>query len=102
MHTISTNDKVRFRALLACIKIYTVLGPLVVVALIRGLALDGDVAVHWVVAGYFLSFLVLLFAGISQLSSGLRKAAHSSFIYAGVALFWICVALFLLPRLAST
>jgi hypothetical protein len=102
MHLVSTNGKERFRGLLFSFKAYAVLGPLVLVALVRGTALNGDTAVYLVEVGYAFSFLVLLFAGISQSSAGLRKSAYSSFIFAGVALLWILVLLLLLPSLAST
>jgi hypothetical protein len=70
-------------------KAYIVLCPLICAALIRGLALEGDVAEHWVAVGCFVSCVVLLFAGIMQLALGLRQAASWSYVLAGVAVFWI-------------
>ena len=102
MDFISTSGKERFRAVLISLKIFAMVGPLILVVLIRGGGLDGDVAVHLLAVGYAVTFLVLLFAGFGQLSAGLRKLAYSSFVFAGVALLWILVLLLLLPSLAST
>lgn len=102
MDFVSTNGKERFRAVLILLKIFAVIGPLILVALIHGAGLDGDVAVHLLAAGYAFTFLVLLFVGFGQLSAGLHKLAYSSFVFAGVALLWNLVLLLLLPSLAST
>jgi hypothetical protein len=102
MNFVSTSGKERFRAALISLKIFAVVGPLILVALIRGAGLDGDVAVHLLAVGYAVTFFVLLFAGLGQLSAGLRKPAYSSFIFAGVALLWILLLLLLLPSLART
>jgi hypothetical protein len=101
MQYISTKSKVGFRALLFLIKAYVVVGPFVLVALVDYAGLEGSTAIAITTLGNVAAFFVLLSIGLSQLSSGLRKAAHSTFIYAGVAVFWILVVLFLLPRLAS-
>ena len=101
MDFVSTNGKERFRAALISLKLYAVLAPLILVALIRGAGLAGDVAVHLLAICYVITFLVLLLVGIGQLSAGLRKLAYSSFVFAGVALLWILVLLLLLPSLAS-
>ena len=102
MHTIHATKKERFRPLLISLKVYAVIAPLILVALIRGAGLIGETAVHWLMAGNAVTFFVLLFAGIIQLASGLRKSAYSSFIYSGVSLLWVLVLVFLLPSLAST
>jgi hypothetical protein len=99
MQTISTT-KERFKPLLILLKIYVVVAPLILVALIRGVGLDGDVAVHLLTAGYAVTVCVLLFAGIYQLSAGLRKSAYSSFIFVGISLLWILVLVFVLPSLS--
>ena len=75
MDFVSTNGKERFRAALISLKIFAVVGPLILAALIRGVGLDGDVAVHLLAVGYVITFLVLLLTGIGQLSAGLRKLA---------------------------
>jgi hypothetical protein len=102
MQDISITSKLGFRALIFLIKAYAVVGPFILVVLVDYAGFQGSTAMAFMTVGNFVAFLVLLFVGFSQLSSGLRKAAHSSFIYAGVALFWILIALFLLPSLAST
>lgn len=102
MHTIHTTNKERFRPLLISLKVYAVVAPLILVALVRGAGLDGDTAVHWLMAGNAVTFFILLSAGIIQLAAGLRKSAYSSFIFSGVSLLWILVVVFLLPSLAST
>jgi len=102
MDFVSTNGKERFRAVLILLKLYAVFAPLILVALIRGAGLAGDMAVHLLAVGCAVTFLVLLLAGIGQLSAGFRKLAYSSFVFAGVALLWILVLLLLLPSLAST
>jgi hypothetical protein len=83
------------------VKAFVVIGPLILVALIRGASLGGDVAVHLLAGGYAVSFLILVFVGINQSSAGLRKSAVSSFIFAVIAVLWILVLLLLLPSLAS-
>jgi hypothetical protein len=100
-HT-SADGKERCRAVLISLGIYTVFGPLILVALIRGAGLDGDVAMLLLVVGYAVTFLILLFAGFSQFSAVPRKPAYSSLVFAGAALLWILVLLLLLPSLART
>jgi len=102
MQDISVTSKLGFRALIFLIKAYAVVCPFVLVVLVDYAGFQGSTAMAFITVGIFVAFLVLLFVGLGQLSAGLRKAAYSSFIYAGVALLWILVALFLLPRLAST
>ena len=102
MDFVSTNGKERFRAVLISLKLYAMFAPLILVALIRGAGLAGDVAVSLLAVGCAITFLVLLLAGIGQLSTGFRKLAYSSFVFAGVALLWILVLLLVLPTWAST
>lgn len=83
-------------------KVYAVVGPFIWVALADDAGLQGSTAMMLMTLGDVVAFIVLVFVGFSQLSSGSRKPAHSCFIYAGIALFWILVEAFLLLRLAST
>ena len=96
------NDKEQFRLILILLKIFVVFGPLVLVALIRVLGLSGDISVLLLEIGYVVASIIFILFGVQQLSAGLRKLAYSSFIFAGVALFWVLIFLFLLPSLAST
>jgi hypothetical protein len=100
MHLVSANGKERFKALLFLLKSYALFGPFIVLALLHGTGIDGSAAMNLVTVSHVVTFVVLLFFGISQSSAGLRNSAYSSFIYAGVALFWILVLLLLTPCLA--
>ena len=102
MHLVSANGKERFRALLFLLKVYTVIAPFVLIALVSGAGFSGALVVDLVPAGHLIAFMVWVIVGISQSSAGLRKSSYSSFLYAGVALFWILVVLVLLPSLAHT
>jgi len=96
------NNKVQFRLILILLKIFVVFGPLILVALIRVLGLSGGISVIILEISYTFASIILISLGVRQLAAGLRKLAYSSFIFAGVALFWILIFLFLLPSLAST
>lgn len=102
MNVILTSGKGGWNVLVTVIKGYTVLGPLVLIVLMRGVGLDGPTGVGFVAAGYGVSFLMLLTFGLLALSSQQRGVARSNFIFAGVALLWILVLTVFLPSLAST
>jgi hypothetical protein len=106
MNTNSAKGKVSFSVFLIFIRVYAMIGPIVVFIFLRSLDLDMDrnanVSGHCVFISYILSFLVLLFAGISQLITGSRKSAYWSFGFAGIALLWIIVWLFVfIPAILS-
>jgi hypothetical protein len=87
--------------LVSAIKAYTVIGPLVRLALIRGIGLDGPTGIGLVAAGYGLSLVMLLAFGFLAHSSHEREAARSNFIFAEIAFLWLVVLVVLLPSLAS-
>jgi hypothetical protein len=102
MNVILTGGKGGWSVLVTAIKAYTLLGPLVLVILMRGIGLDGPTGVGLVAAGYGVSFLMLLAFGFLALSSEQRAVARSDFVFAGIALLWILVLAVVLPSLAST
>src|SRR5450432_3326829 len=101
MNLVSANGKERFRVLLFLFKAYTVIAPFVTIALVSSAGFSGAL-VDLVPAGHLIALIAWVIIGINQSSAGLRKSSHSSFLYAGVALFWILVVLVLLPSLAHT
>jgi hypothetical protein len=102
MSETTKNDREQFKFILNSLKVLIVFGPLILVALIRVLALEGSFSVCLIEIGYAGAFFVLISFGIRQLSIGLRRLAYSNFIFAGVALIWILIFRFLFPILAST
>jgi hypothetical protein len=97
-----TGGAGRWSFLLTAIKVYTVVGPLVLVVLVRVVGFDGSAGVVLTMLGYVLSLGVLGASAVLQASAGQRTAARSSAVFAGVALIWILVVVLLLPSLAST
>ncbi len=86
----------RWSIVISAVKAYTVLGPLVLVLLMRGIGVDGPTGLGLVEIGYILAFFALLAFGFQALSSEQRGIARSNFVFAGVALLWLAVFVFLL------
>jgi hypothetical protein len=101
MNLILSSGNGRCSIVVSAIKAYTVLGHLVLVLLMRGLGLDGPTGLVLVELGYGLACFALVVFGFQALSSEQRGLARSNFVFAGVALLWLAVFLFLLPSLAS-
>jgi hypothetical protein len=102
MNVILSSGSGLLRFLLITIKAFSVLGPLVLVALVRVLGLEGSTGFQLIVIGYGLSLIALVAAGVAAASAGQSHAARSNFIFAGVSLLWLLIMVVLLPRLAST
>ena len=101
MQIMPTSGNEHRSLLLISFETYAVLSPLLLVALMNT-RLQSIWVVHVICFFCLMSSAVLLTVAFSQLSTQSRKGMISSFIFAGIALFWIFFFEILLPSLARS
>jgi len=99
MDIMPTSGNEHRSLLLISFKTYAVFAPLLLPA-IAAIGIWSDWTVHVVCFFCLMTSAVLLTVAISQLSTESRKGMISSFICAGIALFWIFIFEILLPLTA--
>src|ERR1039457_5455226 len=101
MQIMPTSGNEHRSLLLISFETYAVLSPLLLVALMNT-RLQSIWVVHVICFFCLMSSAVLLTVAFSQLATQSRKGMISSFIFAGIALFWIFFFEILLPSLARS